>query len=137
MCSKKLQRKCINCSVWNFFPSSLEIISFLNTAWKELPKTTIYTFPHAVSYLKWDLFIPKNDRKTWQFWKIYSKIIPGKWVETGKIGSKIQAKTMSTIHSRGFLQGTSNFHLVQTKQLQKSKRISFQKVRKRWESGQG
>ena len=45
MCSKKLQRKCINCSVWNFFPSSVEIISFLNTAWNELPNTTICTFP--------------------------------------------------------------------------------------------
>ena len=45
MCSKKLQRKCVNCSVWNFFPSSVEIISFLNTAWKELPNIIICTFP--------------------------------------------------------------------------------------------
>ena len=62
-------KKCINWSVWNFFPSSVEIFSFLNTVWKEIPNTTICTFPHAVSYLKWVLFILKNDRKTWQFWK--------------------------------------------------------------------
>ena len=70
MCSKELQRKCINCSVWNFFPSSVEIISFLNTAWKEFQNLQFIHFLHAVSYLMWINSFTTNDRKTWQWWKI-------------------------------------------------------------------
>ena len=72
MCSKKLQRKCINCSVWNFFPSSVEIISFLNTAWKEFQNLQFIHFLHAVSYLMWINSFTTNDRKTWQWWKMFT-----------------------------------------------------------------